>query len=194
MLSHSLWLSKPWMEAIINEAVHLSALCTPLVSSMLLSPLLICPRHTVRLEPVQCKATGARTVKLHRKTVGNCVRVTRSKYLLEYMLVVQRGWKGLFLLCPLIPSPKMYYLQDWMHWWLIDSFWHPKSTRLHLPRTVWHRISLNPLSLAKILNPSSILFFLFLSIYGFWKAFLYIVKPKAHSFAPKSNNNFGKDC
>lgn len=106
MLSHSLWLSKPWIEAIINEAVHLSALCTPLVPSMLLRPLLICPWHTVRLEPVQCKATGAGTVKLHWKTVGNCVRVTRSKYLLEYVLVMQRGWKGLFLLCPLIPSPK----------------------------------------------------------------------------------------
>lgn len=105
MLSHSLWLSKPWMEAIINEAVHLSALCTPLVSSMLLSPLLICPWHTVWLEPVQCKATAG-TVKLHWKTVGNCIRVTRSKYLLEYVLIVQRGWKGLFLLCPLILSPK----------------------------------------------------------------------------------------
>ncbi len=106
MLSHSLWLSKPWMEAILNEAVHLAALCTPQVSSRLLSPLLIFPGHTVRLEPVQCKATGAGTVILHWKTVGNCVRVTRSKYLLEYVLIMQRGWKGLFLLCPLIPSPK----------------------------------------------------------------------------------------
>lgn len=103
---HTLWLSKTWMEAIINETVHLSALCTPLVSSMLLSPLLICPWHNVRLEPVQCKRTGAGTVKLHWKTVGNCVRVMRNKYLLEYVLIVQRGWKGLFLLCPLIPSPK----------------------------------------------------------------------------------------
>lgn len=64
------------------------------------------PLAHVRLEPVQCKATGAGTVKLHWKTVGNFVRVTRRKYLLEYVLIVQRGWKGLFLLCPLIPSPK----------------------------------------------------------------------------------------
>lgn len=66
------------------------------------------PAHcTIKAEAlVCCKRTCAETVTLHRHTVGNCMSVTRSKSLLEYVLLVQRGWKGLFLLCLLIPSPK----------------------------------------------------------------------------------------
>lgn len=132
------------------------------------------------------KRTGAGTVKLHWKTVGNCVRVTRNKYLLEYVLVVQRGWKGLFLLCPLIPSPKCIISRIECTDDLLTLFGILKALEPICQELFGIESALIPFLLAKILNPSPIPFFLFL----FLKAFLYIAKPKHTAFAQKSNNNW----